>query len=159
MIFWIEKKYRKEYLNSAKSNGIRYKFYGDFDEENKNKILNFIFFIRRNYFFPIRLNITFCNQEYFKHHIDNHKYCAAFYGMDDEKKNTYPRMSVAAKITKSNPLDDVLFAIAHEFTHYYQWYFLEEDIRTDRSLEIEANKWSAYILDEYYTLYKFEDIN
>ena len=59
-------------------------------ENNKNKILNFIFFIRRNYFFPIRLNIAFCNQEYFKHHIDNHKYYAAFYGMDDENRKTYP---------------------------------------------------------------------
>ena len=44
MIFCIEKKCKKEYLNSAKSNGIRYKFYGDFDEENKKNIKFHIFY-------------------------------------------------------------------------------------------------------------------
>ena len=159
LIFWIDRIYKKEYYNSAKSNGVRYKFFDGFDEQTKNQITDFIFFLRKKYYFPIRLNIVFCSEDSFKHHIDNHKYYAAFYGMDDENKKTYPRISVAAKITKNNSLNDVLFTIAHEITHYYQWYFLEEDIRIDRSLEIEANKWSAYILDEYYALYKFEDIN
>ena len=82
--------------------------------------MEFISFIRRNYYFPIRLNILFGNTSIFRHPIDNHKYYAAFYGMDDENKKTYPRISVAAKITKNNSLNDVLFAIAHELTHYYQ---------------------------------------
>ena len=149
MIFWIERKNKKEYLNSAKSNGIRYKFYAGFEEQIKNEIVEFLLFIRKKYYFPIRLNIAFCNVDCFKHNIDNHKYYAAFYGMDDENRKTYPRISITAKITKSYCLNDVLFAIAHEITHYYQWFFLEEDKRTNRSLEIEANKWSAYILEQY----------
>lgn len=36
---------------------------------------------------------------------------------------------------------------------YYQWYFLEEDKRTSRSLEIEANRWAKIILDYYYNEY------
>lgn len=150
MIFWIERKHKNEYLNSAKYNGIRYKFIDDFDDQDKNEITNFILFIRKKYYFPIRLNIAFCNTPFFKHHIDNHAYYAAFYSMDDEKRTIYPRISVAAKITKNNSIKDVLFAISHEITHYYQWYFLEEDKRTNRSLEIEANKWSRYILEQYY---------
>ena len=69
---------------------------------------------------------------------------------DDEKRKTYPRISIASKITESNSLEDVLCVLAHEITHYYQWYFLEEDKRTDRSLEIEANKWSKYVVESYF---------
>ena len=150
LIFWIDKKYKKEYLNSSKYNGIRCKFIDAFDERSKNEIMNFIFFVRKNYFFPIRLNIVFCNTTHFKHHLDNHKYYAAFYDMDDEKRKVYPRISIAARVSKNNSLKDILFAIAHELTHYYQWYFLEENKRSNRSLEIEANKWSKYILEIYY---------
>ena len=70
--------------------------------------------------------------------------------MDDEKRKVYPRISIAARVSKNNSLKDILFAIAHELTHYYQWYFLEENKRSNRSLEIEANKWSKYILEIYF---------
>ena len=69
--------------------------------------------------------------------------------MDDEKRRIYPRISIASKIAQGNSMNDVFFVLAHEITHYYQWYFLEEDKRTARSLEIEANKWSKYIVDFY----------
>ena len=70
--------------------------------------------------------------------------------MHDEKRRIYPKISIASKITESNSLEDVLCVLAHEITHYYQWYFLEEDKRTDRSLEIEANKWSKCIVESYF---------
>lgn len=152
MIFWIDRKHKKEYRNSAKASGIRCRFhdYGDiFDPAIAEEIKSFIAFLRKYYYFPIRLNILFCNTEGFKHHIDNHTYYGAFYDMGDEKKRVYPRISIAANVTKNNSLQDVLFSLAHEITHYYQWYFMEDNERTDRSLEIEANKWSRYILNNY----------
>ncbi len=106
--------------------------------------------MRKNYYFPIRLNILFCDTRVFRHHIDNHPYYGAFYNMDDEKRKVYPKISIAARVAKNNSLEDVLFALAHEITHYYQWYFLEDEKRTNRSLEIEANKWANYILDLYF---------
>ncbi len=156
MISWIDKEYKKYYENSAKSSGIRYRFYNynhDFDESTMQEINRFIVFLRKKYYFPIRLNILFCDTPFFTHHIDNHKYYGAFYSMDDEKRMIYPRISIAAKVTKTNSIDDVLFTLVHEITHYFQWYFLEEDKRSDRSLEIEANKWSNYILDLYFNDY------
>ena len=39
--------------------------------------------------------------------------------------------------------------MAHELTHYFQWYFLEDEARTDRSLEVEAGKWARYLVAEY----------
>ncbi len=156
MISWIDKEDRKYYKDSAKASGIRYKFYNygnDFDEHTMEAVKKFIVFLRKKYYFPIRLNILFCDTQAFRHHIDNHTYYGAFYSMDDEKRKIYPRISIASKVTKNNTLEDILFALAHEITHYYQWYFLEEDKRTSRSLEIEANKWSRYIVDLYFNEY------
>ena len=152
MISWIEKKYKDQYKASAKASGIRYRFYdygNAFDAAIMDEINSFIAFLRKNYYFPIRLNILFCNTHAFKHPTDNHTYYGAFYSMDDEKGKPYPRISIAAGVTEINSLHDIFFSLAHEITHYYQWYFLEENQRTSRSLEIEANKWGKYILYLY----------
>lgn len=152
MILGIERKYKDQYTDSAKVSGIRYKFYeygNGFDATIVEDINSFITFLKKRYYFPIRLNIVFCNIKAFKHQIDNHTYYGAFYGMDAEKRKIYPRISIAAKVTENNSLYDIFFTMAHEITHYYQWYFLEENQRTDRSLEMEANKWAKYILNLY----------
>ena len=152
MISWIEKEHKTYYKDSAQMSGLRYKFYdygNDFDEYTMEEIKKFIAFLRKHYYFPVRLNVMFCNTKRFRHPTDKHTYYGAFYSMDDEKRKKYPRISIAAKISPGNSLKDILQVLAHEITHYYQWYFLEENKRTDRSLEIEANKWSEYITDSY----------
>ncbi len=153
MISWVEKEYKNNYKDSAKASGIRYKYYNygeDFDKSTVEDIRKFISFLRKNYYFPIRLNILFCNTRAFSHHIDNHTYYGAFYNMDDEKRKVYPRISIAARVAKNNSLEEIFFTLAHEITHYYQWYFLEDKKRTNRSLETEANKWANYILGLYF---------
>lgn len=153
MTDWIERKYKDQYKDSAKASGIRYQFYdydNVFDTNTVEELHHFITFLRKYYYFPIRLNILFCNTKAFKHHIDHHTYYGAFYSMDNEKRMIYPRISIAAKVTDGNALYDILFSLAHEITHYYQWYFFEDEQRTDRSLEIEANKYANYILDLYF---------
>jgi hypothetical protein len=148
LIFWIEKQFKKEYINSAKNSGVRCKFSIDFNESARKEIENFIKFIRINYYFPIRLNISFFEKTHFVSDVDGHKYYGIFYDGDSAKK-AYPKIHIAGKLTKGNPIYEILLSIAHEITHYYQWYFLEDIKRTDRSLEIEANKWAKYILHSY----------
>jgi hypothetical protein len=148
LIFWIEKQFKKEYINSAKNSGVRCKFSIDFNESARKEIENFIKFIRINYYFPIRLNISFFEKTHFVSDVDGHKYYGIFYDGDSAKK-AYPKIHIAGKLTKGNPMYEILLSIAHEITHYYQWYFLEDIKRTDRSLEIEANKWAKYILHSY----------
>ena len=153
MISWIDKEYKSHYTDSDCASGIRYKFYdyeNTFQEQRKKDIKNIIAFLRKYYFFPIRLNILFCNTKCFRHHADGHTYYGAFYSMDDEKRLIYPRISVASAITQSNSLEDILYTLAHEITHYYQCYFIVADKRPDRSLEIEANKWSKYVVESYF---------
>ena len=62
------------------------------------------------------------------------------------KKRHYPARHEHENLFK----EDVLFTLVHELTHYYQWYFCQEESRTDRSLEIEANKYADYIFYEYF---------
>ena len=153
MISWIDREYKGEYKDSAKASGIRYRFYdyGDgFDPKYKEEIKCFVAFLRKYYYFPIRVNILFCNTPTFKDPIDHHTYYGAFYSMDDEKRRIYPRISIAANVGNKLSLQDICFTLAHEITHYYQWYFLEDNKRTDRSLEMEANKWAKYILELFF---------
>ena len=152
MISWIDKARKQHYKDCANASGIRYKFYiyhDDFDESTVECIKKFVQFLRKKYYFPIRLNITFCNTLGFKDCMDSHIYYGAFRDNEDEKRMVYPRISVAAKVSKNNTLEDIYFALAHEITHYYQWFFLDEEHRTNRSLEIEATKWANYIVDLY----------
>jgi len=149
LIFWIEKQFKNEYIDSAKETGIRCVFSKEFNEDTRTEIMQFIKFIRANYYFPIRVKIWFDNETHFVNQTDGHKYYGVFYDGDSDKTK-YPKIYIAAKQTEKNSIEDILFSIAHELTHYYQWYFLEDDKRTDRSLEIEANKWTKYILYTYY---------
>lgn len=101
MISWINKEHRHCYTDSANASGIRFRFHeyeNNFDEITQKGIEMFIGFLRKNYYFPIRLNILFCDTAGFIHHADGHIYYGAFYGMDDEKRKVYPRISVAAKV-------------------------------------------------------------
>ena len=148
MIFWIEKEFKTEYIDSANNDGLRCKYSIGFDEQTKTKVNEFVKFIRRNYYFPIRLNVEFFDKTHFLTQADGHKFYGIFYD-GDSSKNIYPKICIASRVTERNLIEDVLFSIAHEITHYYQWYFLEDNERTDRSLEIEANKWAKYILYSY----------
>ena len=148
MIFGIERAFKDEYLNSANNDGLRCKYPINFDAQTKIGVSSFIRFIRKKYYFPIRLCVEFFDKTHFVNTVDGHKYYGIFYD-GDAQKNIYPKIFIASRLAESNPLEDVLFSIAHEITHYYQWYFMEDTERTDRSLEIEANKWAKYILHNY----------
>ena len=148
MIFWIEKPFKREYMDSGEEQGLRCRFPRGYPVEGKAEIKDFLSFLRKSYVFPIRLYVELKDKASFTDPSDGHKYYGIFFGGDPEQRQ-YPKIRVAAGIAEKNPLEDVLFALAHELTHYYQWYFLEDSSRTDRSLEREANKWAKYILELY----------
>ena len=54
-----------------------------------------------------------------------------------------------------------LTSLAHELTHYFQWYFKYTDSgeRTERSLEQEATRWAMYLVGEYWFSLYGEDEN
>ena len=152
---WIQKSNKIEYENSAKASGLRLKFYSDIYVRDKQLCLNFCNYLRKNYFFPIRVYISFVAQDKFKDPVDGHIYYGIFYPNNECQRKIYPRIFIAAKTYNKYDEYNLLLTIAHELSHYYQWYFFEDEKRTDRSLEIEANKWAKYLVDIFET--RFED--
>ncbi len=149
---WIERKYRQECLQYTDTSfGIRLKFDDGIDYDLIHQVNKLVLYLRKNYYFPVRCNICITNHRRYHSKVDGHIYYGIFYDNADvcPKRKIYPQIFVAGQLWEHRETDDVLFAILHELTHYYQWFFDEEEKRTDRSLEIEANKWAQYILDRF----------
>lgn len=93
--------------------------------------------------------MLFSNKEKFIHPRDSHKFFGIFFSNDNQKRKIYPQIYVTSKTTKSNPIEDIYYTLSHELTHYFQGFFYEDNKRTERSLEIEANRWAIYIVSSY----------
>lgn len=153
---WIDKEFKKIYFNESE-NGLRINFSEYIVQELKEKIIDFIKFLRRRYYFPIRCTIFIePNNGFFEKENSTKKTIGDFYYYEDHIKNNpfiwiatgkYHYVPINKKDTE---MKNILFTITHELTHYYQWFFMEIDKRTDRSLEIEANRWANYLLEEYF---------
>lgn len=156
---WIGIEEKSLYMDSLKQ-GLK----THFEKVNiclKNEIVLFIKWLRKNYWFPIELSVRFLEDKFIIG--DNEKKVPAIFlyqttwDNNDLKDKVLPKIMVATgKYQKqlkryefSEVIFNYLFSIAHEITHYYQWYFYEFDSRTDRSLEIEANRWGGYIAETY----------
>ncbi len=149
---WIERKYRSECLKYTDSAfGIRIKYDEGIDKELICRVDELISYLRKHYYFPVRCNISITNHQRYHSRTDGHIYYGVFYDNVDvcPKRKIYPQIFIAGQLWKHKEIDDVIFAILHELTHYFQWFFAEDEKRSDRSLEIEANKWAGYILDRF----------
>lgn len=146
---WIEKQYRADCLAyTAKATGMRITYDEGLDPELIKKTDELIAYLRKRYFFPVRINIAVTNHRGYASPEDGHKYYGIFYHNVDvcPKRKIYPRIAVAGAIWKHLTIEDVLFTLLHELTHYFQWFFDEEKYRSDRRLEREANLWANSIL-------------
>lgn len=143
---WIDKKDKSLYSDS-KYHGIRIHFYDEFPVEDIKKIRRFGKWLSGKYWFPIRCNIYIVAQKKFQSIDDGHVYYGIFYSNEDNRK--YPCICIANEFKNSDDEYNCYFAIVHELTHYFQWYFYELENKSSRSSEIMANKWARYITCEY----------
>lgn len=152
---WINIEF-KDYYNDSSKQGIYLHFAKGINAEVRKNCIDFVNFLRKLYFFPIKCNIYFSNQTKFRS-VRPKKYCyGIFFPNQELKKKTFPSIYVPSKFIdrKNETLEEyiysVLFTIVHEITHYFQWYFFADKKRSDRSLEIEANVYGRYLLDLWY---------
>lgn len=149
---WIDKEEKTSYSDS-KLSGIRLCTQKNVLPAIREEVKVFLFWLRKRYFFPVRCNIKLKSSPYFLSADKNDKdtYGDFYYDKNDKE---YPEIWIATGKIRRENLDDrknrILFTILHELTHYFQWYFFEFEKRTDRSLEVEANKWARYLLQEFY---------
>lgn len=145
---WIKNEDKKNYIDS-KVNGLRLIFLDGVSNVERASCKSFCDWLKRKYWFPIRIYIVFVPQKKFKSLDDGHYYYGIFYSNLADKRFKYPRICVAVHCKSDEDVQNCYFTIAHELTHYFQWYFYEDEKCSSRSLEIGANKWARYIVDNY----------
>ena len=135
------------YSDSAPKSGISPRFASTITGCTKKHICNFVRYLRKEFFFPIKCNIYFCNQEKFR--SSKRGYCyGIFYSNDESNGQIYPQIYIPA----NNELYLVYYSLCHELSHYFQWYF-NDDKRSSRSLEVQASKYAARILEDFCCCY------
>ncbi len=132
------------YSNSARKSNLSLHFSPAIDHNTKRSICKFVRYLRKEFFFPIRCNIYFCDQA--KFHSSKKGYCyGIFFSNEENNRCIYPQIYIPANMD----LFSVYHSLCHELTHYFQWYFLDDNKKSDRSLEIQASKYATRILDDY----------
>lgn len=141
---WIDYEF-KSYYKDGKQSGLRLHFNKEINNKVRAEIESLFLWIRKRYFFPLRCEVFLLNQKKFRSKVQ-HQFCQGIFFAPNESKNLRtPHIYIAVDIEAS----DLCFTVFHELTHYYQWYFLENENRSDRSLEIEANKYARWLINEY----------
>ena len=131
------------YQDSTPKSNLSLHFASAIDDNTKKHICNFVRYLRKEFFFPIRCNIYFCNQEKFRSDKSGHCY-GIFYSNDESNGRIYPQIYIPANME----LYSVYLSLCHELSHYFQWYF-NDDKRSDRSLEVQASKFATSILEDF----------
>ena len=132
------------YSDSAQKTNLSLHFAHGIDPEVKKSICGFIRYLRREFFFPIRCNVYFCNREKFRSSKGGYCY-GIFFSNDQSNGRIYPQIYVPVKIG----LYAVCHSLCHELTHYFQWYFFVDREKDSRALEIQASRYASRIVEDY----------
>ena len=150
---WIDIDCKEYYLDSKKQ-GLRIVPRKDVDADTKKIIFEYICFLRKKYFFPIRCYVYLTNNRRYKSMDKGYCYGSFFPG--EENKSKLPSIYLPCLIEKNNDsIKSLLFNLTCLLTYYYQWYFMLEKDRTHRSLEIEATKMASFLVDLYSKIHHF----
>lgn len=144
---WIDYEYKKEYQDSSKK-GLRVFYSKKLDKECIDNIKKFFNFLRKRYYFPLRCNIHIRNVKDFPS-LNGIETTKGIFFFGDEEKKRFPSIYVACELSSRWNIVDVYYSIVKLLTYYFQWYFFEDNIRNNKSLEIEATKYARYLVDEY----------
>ena len=130
----LECKDWSKYIDWECRSGIRLRFEKGVDPEVKRACTEFVWWLREEYEFPIRVPIYFKASKQVKARITGELCSATFFGPIDLHEEPYIRVAVGdyedllkewfngdVQKTKDNALAAMLHSIAHELSHYFQW--------------------------------------
>lgn len=149
---WICDKWGSTYSNSNCRTGLRLKFDKDVHIEVKRASKEYCNWLRKRYYFPIRVPIYIKSREKIKS-MDGELVSGTFFGPYDKFTEPYIKISAGDylellnKLGEDNALAGILGSITHELTHYFQW--LNDFEQTYRSEEWQAAYYSRRIIDAY----------
>lgn len=151
---WTLKDWKKN-INFSDVNhrtGLRLKFDDNIDYEVRRACKEFAVFLRKEYYFPIRVPVYFKNKKKLRC-IDGDLAYGTFFEPTSYDVEPYVRIAVADyndlcfKWGKDSALTSILLSLAHELTHYFQWINGVE--LTECGYEQQATRYARLILDEY----------
>lgn len=142
---WIDLNYKNFYLDS-KTSGIYVYYDRTLDDSTLKQIKGVIAWLKKNYFFPIRCNIFMENEKRFNSSKGNYYCQGIFFAAGDLTRTKLPRIYIAC----DTDFEYLVFTLAHELTHYFQWFFFQDEKRAGKSLEIEANKYAKWLTYSYF---------
>lgn len=153
MHIWTLDKWKDNFTNiQFRRKGLRFRFDSTVEPEVKAACLRFGKWLRKNYFFPIRIPVYVKGKKYIKC-CDGDFVCGTFFQPDNRDDEPYIQIATGNYLTdlekfgRDEALALILETISHELTHYFQW--INNIKLTEIGYERQASAYSGYILDEY----------
>lgn len=152
MNVWQSKDWENFIDNQTVRNGLVLRFDKEVDTEVKRSCKEFAKWLRKQYYFPIRIPIYFKSAEKVRTRTGEFV-SAKFFG--PYSKIVEPYISIATgdvkEIEKNKGKDEslaaVLCSMIHELTHYFQW--VNNIELTDTQAEKQAIHYKKKIIHEY----------
>ena len=132
--------------------GLRIRIDKGVDPEVQRACKEFADWLRKEYFFPMRIPVYIKNSPHIRAKDGEEAY-GIFFRPDDYKVEPFIRVAAGDyqdmlnSWGKDSALAAILTTISHELTHYFQW--VNHLQLTLIGEERQAKKYSGYILDEY----------
>ena len=142
-----------DFMEEGHRTGFRLRFDSGIDPEVRRACKEFAAFLRKEYFFPLRV-VAYIKTKKQIRAMDGDLVYGTFWRMEDDY-TVEPYIRVAAgdyldlcdKWGKDSALTAILLTIGHELTHYFQWINALE--LTPIGMERQATKYARYVLDDY----------
>jgi hypothetical protein len=132
--------------------GLRFVIDKGVDPEVRRACKEFGAWLRKEYFFPIRIPVYVKANERIKAK-DGDMVTGTFFEPYNRGHEPYIRIAAGdykdllLELGKDSALAAILSSIVHELTHYFQWI---NDIKlTEIGIERQASAYSSFLLDEY----------
>lgn len=139
-------------IQEGRPRSLRLQFEQGVDRELRNACLKFAKWLRSEYCFPVRVRVYFKSRARIRA-MDGDSVCGTFMMPDDYRETPFARIAtgdyrdLCEKYGEKQATFEILWCIAHELTHYFQWI---NGIKLTRiGEERQANRYGYYIVDEY----------
>ncbi len=152
MNIWTEEQWKITYENSYVRKGLHLKSDRNIDVEVRRACKDFCKWLRKQYYFPIRVPV-YLKSSYKIKAQDGDMVYGTFFEPDDVFVEPYIRIAtgdyyeIKEKYGQDNALASILHSIAHELTHYFQW--INKIQLTENGYERQAKRYSELIIAEY----------
>ena len=152
MHLWERQNWKTIYAGKDVRRGLRVRYAPDVDPDVKASIGRFVTWIRQRYEFPMRV-VMYVKSEECICVRDGMHVCGTFFRPYDPFAEPYVKVATGCfrknkeKWGRDGALTIILYAVAHELSHYYQWLNgLEQTLRGE---EYQASLYASKMVDDY----------